>query len=145
LVQRLALLKANDVSKKVKKGILLGADTVVVCDGSVIGKPKSVKDARRILRRLSGSWHEVYTGVAVIRVPDYNVLWDYSLSRIKMRKLTKEEIIKWSDKNLDKAGAYAVQEQKDDFIEKIIGDYDNVVGLPMRAVKKLLRKAGSKK
>ena len=141
LVQKLALLKADSVLEKVRRGIVIGADTLVVCKGRIIGKPRSVGDARNILKVLSGAWQEVYTGVAVVSVPGYITLLDYCLSKVKMKRLTGDELKMWSARNLDKAGGYAVQEKGDTLIEEIAGDYDNVVGFPMRIVRRLLSKA----
>jgi septum formation protein len=142
LVNHLALKKALWVARKHPEAVVLGADTLVFVDHKIIGKPRSSRHAEQILQTLSGRWQKVYTGVAVA--------WDggkrrrvaAALSRVKFRKLSREEIKKASSKHMDKAGAYAVQKKSDNFVEEIRGDYDNVVGLPMRLVRKLLRLSG---
>ncbi|OGS45364.1 MAG: septum formation protein Maf [Elusimicrobia bacterium RIFOXYD2_FULL_34_15] len=138
LVKHLAIQKAESVAKKLKSGIVIGSDTIVVLNGEIIGKPKNAKDAKKILSKLSGTWHRVYTGVAIIDTTNNKKIIDYDMSRVKMRKLSEEELEILSKKNLNKAGAYAVQEKGDRVIEKIIGDYHNVVGFPIYKFKKML-------
>ncbi len=137
----MALGKALSTARGLSGGLVLGADTIVYCRGRILGKPSSLRQAETMLRRLSGTWHSVYTGLALVAVPDdrrWQVVWE---SRVKMRPLSPDEIVFWARKNRDKAGGYAVQEKKDTLIVEIRGDYDNVVGLPLRGVKKLLRRA----
>ena len=139
LVKHLALKKALSIAKEYPEEIILGADTLVFVGKRPIGKPRNVKDAQRILRILSGAWQRVYTGVAVVQAGGKTKRTGASVSYVKLKKLTAEEIIAASTKHLDKAGAYSIQHKKDRFVEKLRGDYDNVVGLPLRLVKKLLR------
>jgi len=139
LVQYLALKKARAVSKKHPLAIVLGADTLVFLNRKPIGKPKSKSNAVRMLRRLSGVWQHVYTGVSVVWQGGKRFKTGYALSHVKMRILTEKEIKHSVTKNMDKAGAYAIQAKRDPFVEELKGDYDNVVGLPLRVVKRLLR------
>jgi septum formation protein len=138
---KLARLKARAAAAKLKEGLVLGADTLVYQKGKIYGKPSSRAHARRILRVLAEDWHTVHTGV-VLKVAPAGPEWSETrATRVKMRRFTEEELDYWSAKNHDKAGAYAAQEKRDPFVVKFDGDYDNVVGLPMRAVKRLLAQA----
>jgi septum formation protein len=141
LVMKLAFAKALEGAKNFpgRNMVALGADTIVVLRGKVIGKPKDRKDAARMLGALSGSYHEVYTGVALIDCNTMKCESACEVSRAKMRKLSPAEIAKLSAKHLDKAGAYAVQEKGDAFIEKVEGDYYNVVGFPIKKIRKMLK------
>ncbi len=137
-VNHLALKKAVHISKKYPDDVVLGADTIVFQSGRIIGKPKHAEDAAKILWRLSGAWQKVYTGVAVVwNGGKYNVV-KAGVTSVKFRKLGDRDIRMASKKHLDKAGAYSVQQKNDPFVERMVGDYDNVVGLPMRVVKELL-------
>lgn len=138
IVMDLARQKAASVAKKFKTGIVIGADTIVVLKGEIIGKPAGPADAARILSKLNGSYHRVYSGIAVIDAATGRLRAAFEVSRVKMRKLSADEVKKFSSKHLDKAGAYAVQEKGDAFVEKIEGDYFNVVGLPYARLKQTL-------
>lgn len=140
-VERLAREKAEAVSASRKQGIVLGADTTVVIDEQIIGKPVNLDDARRMLRMLSGRWHEVLTGVAVTASGD--TASEVERTRVKFARLSDAEVNFLAELGdpLDKAGAYAVQAQAALFIEGIEGDYWNVVGLPVRRVYKLIQKS----
>lgn len=137
-VQRLAGEKALAVAASHPSEIILAADTTVVLDGEIIGKPVDLDDARRMIVKLSGDWHEVLTGVAVARNGDEKI--GLQRTRVKFAKMTEEEIDFLVEKGepLDKAGAYAVQAQAALFIEGIEGDYWNVVGLPISLVYRLV-------
>ncbi len=143
-VRRLAQTKAETIAAKHKNALVLGADTIVVIDNQIIGKPKDFEDARRMLRLLSGNWHEVLTGVALINVSEnkYETRVSLQKTRVKFAVLNDSEIDFLVEKGepLDKAGAYAVQAQAALFIEEIRGDYWNVVGLPINLVYNLLNK-----
>jgi septum formation protein len=141
LVRKLALQKAADVARrfKGKKYIVIGADTIVVRRGEILGKPRDPRHARQILNKLSDSVHFVYTGVAVIDTLANKKVVAYEKTRVKMKKLSPGEIEYHSGRHLDKAGAYAVQEEKDAFIETIDGCYYNVVGLPFNLLKRMLK------
>jgi septum formation protein len=138
LVRSLAVKKARAISRRFPTDVVLGADTVVFINGNVIGKPKGPAHARAILMELSGAWQKVYTGVAVVWDGGRRTRSRVAVSQVKLRKLDLPDLERASRRHLDKAGAYAVQETNDPFVETIRGDYDNVVGLPMKAVKKLL-------
>jgi len=143
-VQRLAKAKAETVAANHENALVLGADTIVVIENKIVGKPKDFEDARRMLQMLSGNWHEVLTGIALIRVSAGNseIKVDLQKTRVKFAKLNDSEIKFLIEKGepLDKAGAYAVQAQAALFIEEIEGDYWNVVGLPVNLVYESLKK-----
>ncbi|MCK4330117.1 septum formation protein Maf [candidate division WOR-3 bacterium] len=134
--------KAESVALNIKNGVIISADTVVSLNGSIIGKPQNERDAYDILSRLSGSEHVVITSLCIIVKNNKGIkkISDYEETIVKMKELKEEEIISYlSSSNWeDKAGAYAIQENGDKFIEYIIGDYHNVVGLPVKKLKKLL-------
>lgn len=142
-VQRLAREKALAVAGKNTNALILGADTTVVIEKQIIGKPIDFADARRMLRMLSGSWHEVLTGIALVKTADGNLETkvDLQRTRVKFAELSDEaiEFLVEHGAPLDKAGAYAVQAQAALFIERIEGDYWNVVGLPVNLVFRLLK------
>jgi septum formation protein len=146
-VQRLAREKAEVVAANYENAIVLGADTIVVIENQIIGKPKDLYDARRMLKTLSGKWHEVFTGIAIIKKFGENLETKIDLQKtsVKFAELSDEEIEFLVEKGepLDKAGAYAVQAQAALFIEKIEGDYWNVVGLPVNLVYSLVKEFSS--
>jgi len=125
---------------------VLAADTVVVLDGEVLGKPEGKVEAARFLRRLSGQTHEVRTAVALAAAPAPNAapLVVTSVSRVRLRALDDGEIERYcaSNEPLDKAGAYAIQGRAAVFIEYIEGSYSGVVGLPLFETAALLERAG---
>ncbi len=135
-VQRLALAKSEAIAASRLFGLVLGADTIVVADHVILGKPRDEEDARRMLRRLSGKWHEVLTGVALVRAEDRRRRIAYERTRVRFAAMSEREIEGYvaTGEPLDKAGAYAVQGGAALFIEAIDGDYWNVVGLPVRLV-----------
>ena len=139
-VQRLAEEKALAVAASHPGEIVLAADTTVVIDDRIIGKPVDPEDARRMLKLLSGNWHEVLTGIAVMKARQLDV--GLQRTRVKFGTMTDAEINFLVEKGdpLDKAGAYAVQAQAALFIEGIEGDYWNVVGLPVSLVYRLVQK-----
>lgn len=138
-VRRLAEEKAAKIAERHKDIMVLGADTTVVLDGKIIAKPTDLDDARRMLKELSGNWHEVLTGVAIVKNND--VRSAVQSTRVKFDEMRDDdiELLVQKGEPLDKAGAYAVQAQAALFIEKIEGDYWNVVGLPVNLVYKLVR------
>ena len=141
-VERLAREKAAAVARTRPFGLVLGADTAVVADGEILGKPRDTEDARRMLRSLSNRWHEVLTGVALVRAEDSRAEVAHARTRVRFCRMTDEEIDWYVGTNEpgDKAGAYAVQGRAALFIEGLQGDYWNVVGLPVRLVYELARK-----
>ena len=142
-VQRLAKEKAEAVGASYPDQIVLAADTTVVIDDGIIGKPVDLDDARRMLRMLAGNWHEVLTGIAVMR--NGNTEIGLQRTRVKFAPMNENEINFLAEKGdpLDKAGAYAVQAQAALFIEGIEGDYWNVVGLPISLVYEMVGKVMS--
>ena len=135
-----AIAKALDIASKSKNSTIIGADTIVVLGNNILGKPKGEKDAFDMLRSLSGTTHEVITGIAVVDPDTLKVYSDFEVTKVTMKKLTDEQISDYiaTGKPMDKAGAYGIQELGDPFIENIEGDYDNVVGLPVGKLKELI-------
>ncbi len=144
-VRRLAGEKAASVAATRLFGLVLGADTVVVAEGEVLGKPRDERDARRMLRLLSDCWHDVLTGVALIRAESGYAVTGYERTRVRFGAISDEEIDAYvsTGEPADKAGAYAVQGRAALFIEAIEGDYWNVVGLPVRLIYKLARQSSA--
>ncbi len=138
-VKELALQKAFDVAHKYPAAVVIGADTLVYCKGEIIGKPKDKADALRILKKLNGSWQSVYTGVCVMNLQEQKILFGHEVSKCKARKLSEEELLHLAGKHMDKAGAYAVQDTEDPFIERIVGSRTNVVGFPVEFFQKLFK------
>jgi len=138
-VRRLATEKANAVAHLHPDALILAADTTVVIDGTSLGKPIDLDDAKRMLRILSGHWHDVLTGVAVSQNGNLKVAMERT--GVKFIEMTEAEIefLAHMGNPLDKAGAYAVQAQAALFIDAINGDYWNVVGLPVKLVYKMIQ------
>ncbi|MBN3033203.1 MAG: septum formation protein Maf [Candidatus Saganbacteria bacterium] len=136
-----AAAKAREIGKKKKNAVVIGADTVVVLGRKILGKPKDAPDAVKILKSLSGKTHRVITGLAVLDTKSGKLLTHHETTKVKMKKLPIEDIIGYvmTGSPLDKAGAYGIQEIEAMFVERIDGDFDNVVGLPAAALLKLLR------
>ena len=137
-VERLAKEKAAAVAGKTDGGVILAADTTVVLDGQIMGKPVDLDDARRMLRALSGKQHDVFTGVAVVH--DGIARTGIQQTSVNFAELSDAEIefLTLVADPLDRAGAYAVQAQAALFVEGIKGDYWNVVGLPISLVYRLI-------
>ncbi len=137
----LAYEKARSVLPKYKRGLIIGADTIVVLGKEIIGKPKTKRHAIEILKKLSGSTHMVITAIALIHVETGKTIVSYDTSFVTFKKLTIKQINDYINTNhiMDKAGAYAIQEGADPFIKKIKGSYYNVVGFPIEKFKKILR------
>lgn len=151
-VVRLAVEKASHVARANPEEMVLGADTTVVVDGAIVGKPEDLADAERMIRLLSGRWHEVLTGVAIAcssapgscaenAESELRLCSGFQRTSVKFADLsaTEVEYLVENGNPLDKAGAYAVQAQAALFVEEIRGDYWNVVGLPVSLVYKLVR------
>ena len=140
-VQRLAREKAR-AARAGPDETVLGADTVVVADGEILGKPADAGEAARMLRKLSGRSHEVFTGVCLLREPVE--LTAFEVTRVSFAPLSDEEVEEYvaSGEPMDKAGAYAVQGLASKFVERIEGCYFNVVGLPVARVYRMLKQLG---
>ena len=139
VVMSLALQKAGAVAEQNPESVVIGADTVVVLDGKILGKPKSEENAIELLTMLSGKTHTVYTGVALIKGEKVKTFCE--ATQVEFYDLTKEEIEAYvaTKEPMDKAGAYGIQGKGCVLIRKINGDYFNVVGLPVSAVYRELR------
>jgi nucleoside triphosphate pyrophosphatase len=150
--KRLAREKARVAFQTQRKNFILGADTVVVVDGKIFGKPRDAADAARMLRELSGRTHQVKTGVCLIgpsRTEDEKLEIDFEDLRcetttVTMDTLSEEDIRSYvaSGEPMDKAGSYAIQGIAARWIPRIEGDYFNVVGLPVSLVYRMLREHG---
>jgi len=140
--KRLALAKAKSVAEKFPDGLVIGADTVVDFNGEIIGKPTDAKDAEQITRKLFSAPHKVITGLAIVRLSDGIEIVESDTTTVYPRKMTAEQIAEHieSESWRDKAGAYAIQETGDEFVEKIEGSLTNVMGLPMELLQRLLKR-----
>ena len=147
LVERLALSKAEDVARRYQEHdavdvIVLGADTVVVLDGNILGKPGSPEEAQEMLARLSGREHKVITGVALVQPGEATrKVVTHETTQVFFRELSQQEIEEYAatGEPLDKAGAYAIQGIAGRFVTRLEGCYFNVMGLPVALVDRLLR------
>jgi septum formation protein len=144
LVERLARAKAEAVGVEAGETHVLAADTIVVLDGAILGKPLDAPDARRMLAAIAGREHLVYTGVALRRIADERVVFGIAETRVRISALGPAEIDAYvsSGEPLDKAGAYGIQGLGAVFVEAIRGNYTNVVGLPVPTATRLLRELG---
>jgi septum formation protein len=143
LVRRLAHEKARQVAAQSHaESLVLGADTSVVVDDDVLGKPGDREDASRMLRMLSGRSHQVLTGVCLVRAPGQIEALEHSSTVVWFRELSGTEIEDYvsSGEPMDKAGAYAIQGRASRFVTRIEGCYSNVVGLPLSLVDEMLRR-----
>ncbi|MFH1386332.1 MAG: Maf family protein [bacterium] len=141
LAEKTALAKANDVAKNEKDAIVIGADTIVILGDIILGKPKDNDEAYLMLKSLSGTTHKVVTGLAVIDTKTGKTQSTYVVSQVKMKNVSDQAIKDYisTGSPLDKAGGYGVQEIEDAFMAKIDGDLDNVVGLPVKTLKEMLK------
>jgi len=144
LVVRHARAKVAAAAARVRRGVLVGADTLVVLGRQVFGKPRSRQEAYRMLRALAGRTHAVYTGVAMLDCATQRWRTAHVRTRVTMRPLTTREITRYFAlvNPFDKAGAYAIQEAGGIVIERINGCYYNVLGFPVATVETLLRTLG---
>lgn len=144
---KLALAKAENVAKRFKSGIILGADTLVVLGNKIFGKPKNDEDAKRILMELSGTTHKVITGLAIIDAFTKETLVDCVTTEVTMKKLSEAKIAGYviTKEPLEKAGGICIQGRGSQFIEKINGCYTNVVGLPLAKLTDMLAQLNSQK
>ncbi len=142
--ERLARAKALAVARQRPYDFVLGADTVVVVDGHILGKPSDANDAARMLRMLSGRRHQVITGVCLVVHGQSSVASETTL--VTVSQITGEEIADYvaTGEPMDKAGAYAIQGIASRWIPRIEGDYSNVVGLPVALVFGMLKSAAFK-
>lgn len=141
-IENLALNKAKDVAEKLQEGIVIAADTVVVLEGKILGKPHSKDEARLMIKSLSNKTHEVITSIVMIDVQNAKTLVKSTTTKVSFRKIESEEIENYisTSEPYDKAGAYAAQGLAAIFIEKIEGCFNNVVGLSVFEVNRMLKK-----
>lgn len=139
-IMQLAAKKAKAISEKHPESIVIGADTVVVIEDEILGKPKNEEDAVSMLKKLSGKTHQVITGVCILLNDHCDQF--YNMTNVTFYPLEEEEILHYVESKdpLDKAGAYAIQGKSSVFIEKIDGDYYSVMGLPIAQLKQHLKK-----
>ena len=144
-IAELAVRKARAVAERVGGGVVLGADTVVVIGGVVLGKPVGADEATGMLVRLRGRVHEVVTGVAVVEAASGRSEATAVLSRVLMAEYSDAVIAEYvaSGSPFDKAGGYAIQDLNGALVDGVIGSYTNVVGLPVEATRRLLEGFGA--
>ena len=143
IAESLSLKKAAAVAKNIDThAIVIGADTIVVSDGKILGKPVDENDAKAMLASLSGKTHSVISGVTVMDTKSAKSESFYVETEVTFCQLSDEEIADYveSGESMDKAGAYAIQGRGGKFVEKISGDYFNVVGLPLSRLYQVLKK-----
>lgn len=142
LVEHLALTKAREVASRRPSAIVLGADTIVVVDGQVLGKPVDRADAIGMLERLADREHQVMTGVALVQ--DGREIVSHEVTAVRFGPLTREQIERYVDSGepMDKAGAYGIQGRAAALIHSIAGDYFTVVGLPLYRTLQMLSQFG---
>jgi MAF protein len=141
VVQAHALGKAMSCVERVKNGTLIAADTIVYLEGKIIGKPKHMEEAGRILRRLQGRWHWVYTGVAVFEIASGQVSKKtifFEKTKVRIKRLNKSQLDHYlkTINPLDKAGAYAIQSPNENIVREVRGLFSNAIGLPIERVLK---------
>jgi septum formation protein len=144
LVKFLALNKAKAVARHYSDAIVIGADTFVIFDNHFIGKPKDKDDARRMLRLLSGQTNNIITGFAVIDTVTGRVVNDFDRADVTIRELTDEDIENYIETGepMDKAGAFGIQGVGAVIVEKVDGDYHNIMGLPLSKIYAILKEFG---
>ncbi|MGA3172988.1 MAG: nucleoside triphosphate pyrophosphatase [Syntrophorhabdales bacterium] len=143
-VLRISYEKAQKVGSLFPEKWIIGADTVVVHKGRVLGKPKTEEDAFAMLKRLRANWHKVFTGYCILNVSKRIVYQDVAETKVFIKDLTDEEIAKYVETSepFDKAGSYAVQGKGGYMVKEIKGSYTNVVGLPICEITEALLSLG---
>jgi len=143
IVMSLAFEKAFLVSNKYNSDeIIIGADTIVVQNQKILGKPKDEGDAFNILKNLNGKEHQVLTGICVIRANSREKVVDYETTTVKFRHMSEDKILRYvkTGEPMDKAGAYAIQGYGQILVDEIHGSYTNVIGLPIEKLDDILEK-----
>lgn len=140
IAEKLARAKALDVQRQNPDALVIGADTLVVVDQEILGKPKTIPEAIEMLRKLSGTTHQVITGLCVLSQNRQELA--HESTAVTFKPLKDSEIYNYVETGepMDAAGAYKIQERADRFVTSVIGDYNNVVGLPVDLLKSLLKK-----
>jgi len=144
LVKKHAIEKGKAVAEKVEHGIVISSDTLVTCNGEVFGKPRDKDDAIATLKKISGNYLTVITGLSIIDLDDKKELYDSEEVKVKMKEMTEKEIRDYVDfgEPLDKAGSFGIQGKGAAFVERIEGDYFGVMGFPLCKLNKLLNEVG---
>ncbi|WP_134686065.1 Maf family protein [Brevibacillus migulae] len=144
IVESLAQRKAREVAKDVNDGLVIGADTIVVLDGKVLGKPRDEADAFQMLQSLQGREHTVYSGVTIVDVKTGREEVSHRSTKVRIRSLTEQEINAYiaTKEPMDKAGSYAIQGIGATIVDSIDGDYFTVVGLPLNLLAGMLSRFG---
>lgn len=140
-VRRLSFNKALVIAQKYRNSWVLGADTIVVIDGLILGKPGNKKEAEHMLKKLSGREHKVFTGFTIAHEASGIYRTQVTQSAVRFKKISSDEV-KWyvtCDEPYDKAGGYAIQGKGAYFIQSIRGSYTNVIGLPLCEVLETLK------
>ncbi len=134
--------KAIDCARHVRSGIVISADTIVVSEPRGLGKPTDPNHARAMLKSLSGRAHQVYTGAAVINVTSAQKAAGSAVTHVHFRRLTERDIATYvrSREPYDKAGAYAIQGEGGQFVDRIAGPLDNIIGLPVKSLSTVLQR-----
>jgi len=142
VVMRLAFEKCMDIASKNENDLVIGADTIVVLDDIILGKPKDKEDATSMIKKLSGKTHQVITGISLVNLSVNKKIIDYVVSNVKFKDLSEEDIKDYiqTNESLDKAGSYGIQGYGAMLVEEIQGDYFNIVGLPISRLSDLLKK-----
>ena len=143
-VRILSRRKAERVARGLSSGLVIGADTVVAIDGEILEKPSDTGDAVRMLSRLAGRRHEVFTGVTLVAADTSAVLSDVVRTDVVMRRMSGDDIHRYvaTGEPMDKAGAYAAQGMAAPFVERVDGCFYNVVGLPLARLWEMLKEMG---
>lgn len=141
LVKRLSYEKAHDIATRNRDSIVIGADTVVVLDNNVLGKPKDKEDAFNMLKKMSGREHDVITGISILCLDSKKEIIDFCVSKVKFKNLSDEDIYSYiaTGECMDKAGAYGIQGLGGILVEYIKGDYFNIVGFPISSASEILK------
>ena len=141
LVLRLAFEKCMSVAQNNPSDLVIGADTIVVLDNEILGKPKDEEEAFNMLSKLSNREHQVITGMSIVNLENEKKIVDYAISNVKFKKLTDQDIKDYINTKecLDKAGSYGIQGYGALLVEEIKGDYFNIVGLPISKLSDILK------
>ena len=141
MVQELAGAKAQEVAELVEETVVIGADTIVLAEQHILGKPRDQEDAFQMLWQLQGKKHRVLTGLAVYDTKSGRLLVDYDRTEVYLRKMEEREITAYigTGEPMDKAGAYAIQGLGGIFVERLVGSYYTVVGLPIHKLVLMLK------
>lgn len=144
-VEQLALMKAQEIARRVNSGhLIIGADTIVLIDNEILGKPENEEEAFNTIKRLSGKSHFVFTGIAVVESKSGRILVSHERTKVKFREIEDDDIRAYvkTGEPMDKAGSYGIQKKGAVFVESIEGCYFNVVGLPVSRLYSMLKGFG---